>query len=139
MFLLDTNVISELRVGKANPSAALRRWAAGIPGNQLYLSAVSILELETGVLLMERKDAPQGKVLRSWLGGVMREFSSQVLPFGITTAVLCAAMHVPNRRPDRDAMIAATAKEHGYTIATRNTADFSSCGVQLINPWLTID
>ena len=136
MFLLDTNVISELRVGKANPSAAVRRWAASIPGNQLYLSSVSILELETGVLLMERKDAQQGQMLRSWLQGVMKEFSSQVLPFGNTTAVLCAAMHVPNRRPDRDTMIAATAKEHGYTIATRNTADFDDCGVQVLNPWL---
>ena len=76
MFLLDTNVISELRVGKANPSAAVRRWAASIPGNQLYLSSVSILELETGVLLMERKDTQQGRMLRSWLQGVMKEFSS---------------------------------------------------------------
>lgn len=138
MFLLDTNVISELRVGKANPSAAVRRWAVGIPGNQLYLSSVSILELETGVLLMERKDAQQGKALRSWLQGVMKEFSSQVLPFGSPTAILCAAMHAPNRRPDRDAMIAATAKEHGYMIATRNMSDFEDCGVQLLNPWLTL-
>ena len=138
MFLLDTNVISELRVGKANPSAAVRRWAVGIPGNQLYLSSVSILELETGVLLMERKDAQQGKALCSWLQGVMKEFSSQVLPFGSPTAILCAAMHAPNRRPDRDAMIAATAKEHGYMIATRNMSDFEDCGVQLLNPWLTL-
>ena len=136
MFLLDTNVISELRVGKANQSAAVRHWAGSVPGNQLYLSSVSILELETGVLLMERKDAHQGQMLRSWLQGVMKEFSSQVLPFGSTTAVLCAAMHVPDRRPDRDAMIAATAKEHGYTIATRHTVDFDGCGVQLLNPWL---
>lgn len=137
MFLLDTNVVSELRAGKPLPSPAVRRWAAGIPGNQLYLSAVSILELETGVLLMERKDAQQGHILRSWLQGVLKEFSSQVLPFGSTTAILCAAMHVPNRRPDRDAMIAATAKEHGHTVVTRNTADFDGCGVQLLNPWLT--
>ena len=138
MFLLDTNVISELRVGKANPSAAVRRWAASIPGNQLYLSPLSILELERGVLMMERKDAQQGQMLRSWLQGVMKEFSSQVLPFGNTTAVLCAAMHVPDRQPERDGMIAATAKEHGYTIATRNTSDFDGCGVQLMNPWLTL-
>ena len=135
MFLLDTNVISELRSGKAVPSLAVRRWAAGIAGNQLYLSAVSILELETGVLLMERKDTRQGQALRSWLQGLMREFSSQVLPFGTSTAMLCAAMHVPHRRPDRDAMIAATAKEHGFVLATRNVSDFEGCGVQLVNPW----
>ncbi len=99
MFLLDTNVISELRVGKASPSPAVRRWAGSVPGNQLYLSAVSVLELETGVLLMERKDAQQGQMLRSWLQGVMKEFSSQVLPFGSTTAVLCAAMHIPTADP----------------------------------------
>ena len=138
MFLLDTNVISELRVGKATPSPAVRRWAASVPGNQLYLSAVSILELEIGVLMMERKDAQQGQMLRSWLGGVIKKFSSQVLPFGSTTAVLCAGMHVPDRRAERDAMIAAAAKEHGYTIATRNTADFDDCGAQVLNPWLAL-
>ena len=136
MFLLDTNVISELRVGKANPSAAVRRWAAATPANQLYLSAISVLELDTGVLLMERKDTQQGQILRSWLQSVLKEFSSQILPFGGTTAVLCAAMHVPNRRSDRDAMIAAAAKEHGYVIVTRNTNDFENCGVQLLNPWV---
>jgi len=136
VFLLDTNVISELRVGKANPSAAVRRWAAATPANQLYLSAISVLELDTGVLLMERKDTQQGQILRSWLQSVLKEFSSQILPFGGTTAVLCAAMHVPNRRSDRDAMIAAAAKEHGYVIVTRNTNDFENCGVQLLNPWV---
>lgn len=134
MFLLDTNVISELRAGKAKPSPAVRRWAAGIPGNQLYLSAVTVFELEMGVQAMERKDSPQGQFLRSWLQSVMKEFSSQVLPFGTHTAILCAAMHVP----DRDAMIAATAKEHGYTVVTRNTGDFTGCGVQLLDPWLTL-
>ena len=139
MFLLDTNVISELRAGKALSSPAVRRWAADIAASQLYLSAISVLELEMGVLAMERKDARQGQVLRLWLQGVLREFSSRIVPFGSTTAVLCAAMHVPNRRADRDAMIAATAKEHGYRVVTRNTEDFKECGVELVNPWLTPD
>lgn len=135
MFVLDTNVISELRVGKSMPSVSVRSWAAQVPANQLYLAAVTVLELEIGVLAMERKDSRQGQTLRSWLRGVLGEFSSQVLPFTGSTAILCAAMHVPNRRSDRDAMIAATAKEHGYTIVTRNTDDFSGCGVQLLDPW----
>lgn len=134
MFLLDTNVISELRAGKPLPSAAVRRWAAGVRANQLYLSAVTILELEMGVLAMERKDARQGHSLRSWIQGIMAEFSSQVLPFAGTTAILCAAMHVPNRRSDRDAMIAATAEQHGYTVVTRNTDDFRDCGVSCSTP-----
>lgn len=139
MFVLDTNVISELRAGKPLPSDLVRRWAATVPANQLYLAAVTVLELERGVLAMERKDARQGRTLRSWLLGVMEAFSARVLPFAAPTALLCAAMHIPNRRSDRDAMIAATAKEHGYTVVTRNTSDFTGCGVQLLNPWLTPD
>ncbi len=136
MFLLDTNVISELRAGKPRASAEVRRWAASVPANQFYLAAVTILELELGVLSMERRDARQGQSLRSWLQAVLQEFSSQVIPFGTTTAIACAAMHIPDHRSDRDAMIAATAKEHGYTVVTRNTDDFLGCGVQLLNPWL---
>ena len=139
MFLLDTNVISELRASKPSPSAAVRCWAAGVPANQLYLSSITILELEMGVLVMERKDPRQGQTLRLWLQALLAAFSSQVLSFGPTTATLCAAMHVPNRRSDRDAMIAATAREHSYTVVTRNTDDFRDCGVQLLNPWLTPD
>ena len=137
MFLLDTNVVSELRAGKPTASPAVRRWAEGVPANQQYIAAVTVLELEIGVLAMERKDPRQGQNLRSWLQAVLERFSPQVLSFGASTAILCAAMHVPDRRPERDAMIAATAKEHGYTIVTRNTDDFDGCGVQLLNPWLT--
>lgn len=135
MFLLDTNVLSELRAGKRNPSAAVRRWAAGVPAGQLYLSAITVLELEMGVLAMERKDTSQGRVLRAWLTAVLDQFSAQVLPFGLETARLCAALHVPNRRSERDAMIAATAREHSLTLVSRNTKDFAGCAVDLLNPW----
>ena len=139
MFLLDTNVISELRAGKPTASSAVRHWADSVPANQQYLAAITVLELELGVLAMERKDPRQGQVFRSWLQAVLAHFAAQVLPFGTSTAILCAAMHVPDRRSERDAMIAATAKEHGYTVVTRNTGDFDGCGVQLLNPWLTPD
>ncbi len=139
MFLLDTDVLSELRTGKPKPSAAVLRWSAETPAHLLYLSAVTVFELELGVLAMERRDPRQGQSLRFWLQGVLKEFSARVLPFGEPTAILCAAMHLPQRRSDRDAMIAATAKEHGYTVATRNTGDFKGCGVPLLNPWLTPD
>ena len=112
MFLLDTNVISALRHGKPQPSAAVRAWADGQPGNQLYLSAVTQLELEMGVLRMERKDAAQGAVLRAWVDAVLHQFESRVLPFTGETARLCAGMHVPDPLSFRDSMIAATAQQH---------------------------
>lgn len=136
MFLLDTNVISELRVGKRSPCADVQRWAAGVVADRLYLSAITVLELEVGVLTKERKDARQGQVLRSWIEALLLQFANRILPFTKTTAALCASLHVPDKRPERDAMIAATAKEHGFAIVTRNVDDFEGCGVELINPWL---
>ena len=135
MFVLDTNVISELRHGKPNQSEAVRQWAAQQPTSQLFLSAISILELEQGILLLERRMPPQGSALRSWLAGVRAAFAGRVLPFTGDTATLCAALHLPDPRSERDAMIAATALEHGFTVVTRNTQDFVNTGVALLNPW----
>ncbi len=136
MFVLDTNVISELRNGKPNQSAAVRNWAAGQPSNRLFLSAITILELELGILALERRQPPQGSALRAWLTGVRIAFAGRILPFTENTAPVCAALHIPDPRSERDAMIAATAIEHQFTVVTRNTADFKPTGVALVNPWL---
>lgn len=135
MHLLDTNVISELRRGKANASANVLGWAAATQASSMYLSTITVLELELGVLRLERKTPPQGAALRAWADGVRAAFGGRILAFTEEAALLCARMHAPDPKADRDAMIAATARLHGFTVVTRNTADFAGTGVQLFNPW----
>ncbi len=136
MFVLDTNVISELRHGKPNQSPDVRAWAAAQPTSKLYLSAITILELEIGIQALERRTPPQGSALRAWLTGVRAAFAGHILPFTDNTATVCASLHVPDPRSERDAMIAATAIEHRFTVVTRNVQDFANTGVPLVNPWL---
>ncbi|HEY4115660.1 MAG TPA: type II toxin-antitoxin system VapC family toxin [Rhizomicrobium sp.] len=137
MFLLDTNVVSELRKvrsGKANAQVA--RWADTVDAAALYISAITVLELEVGVLLLERYDTKQGQIMRTWLENyVLPGFAHRILPVDAAAARRCAPLHVPDPRPERDALIAATALVHGLTVVTRNVDDFSSTGVRLLNPW----
>ena len=136
MFVLDTNVISELRHGKPHQSPEVRAWAGAQPASRLYLSAITILELEMGVQALERRSPPQGSALRTWLTGVRAAFAGRILPFTDNTAPVCASLQIPDPRSERAAMIAATAIEHRFTVVTRNTGDFVTTGVALINPWL---
>ena len=136
MFVLDTNVISELRHGKPHQSAEVRAWAAGQPSSRLFLSAITILELEKGIQALERRMPPQGSALRAWLAGVRVAFAGRILPFTENTAPVCASLHLPDPRSERDAMIAATAIEHSFTVVTRNVSDFVDTGVVLVNPWV---
>ncbi len=102
----------------------------------LYVSAITLLELEMGVLQIERRDGAQGAVLRAWLDGhVLPAFAGRVLAVDLTVALQCAQLHVPDRLSERDAMIAATANVHRMTVVTRDVVDFASCGVALLNPW----
>ena len=134
MFILDTNVVSELRKRQAAP--AVVAWAAKVPVVGLYLCSITLLELELGVLLAERKDARAGEALRKWLeGSVLLAFQSRVLPVDAQVARCSARLHVPDRRPERDALMAGCALVHGMTVVTRNVADFRTTGVQLVNPW----
>ena len=137
MFVLDTNVVSELRKAKAGKADGnVAAWAANVPASSLFLSAITILELETGVLQVERRDPTQGAMLRAWLDDhVLPAFAGRVLPVDTAVAQCCASLHVPDPRSDRDALIAATALVHGMTVVTRNLADFELTGVRLINPW----
>lgn len=137
MYLLDTNVVSELRKAKAGRAdAGVTAWASAVPAVALFLSAISILELERGVLLIERRDAGQGTVLRTWLENhVLPAFQGRVLPVDASVARRCAALHVPDPRSERDALIAATALVHDMTVVTRNVSDFAATGVAILDPW----
>ena len=137
MYLLDTNVISELRKAKSDKADKyVVSWAKNVSASRLYISVITILELETGVLLVERRDPTQGAVLRSWLNShVLPAFSERILSVDTAVAQRCAKLHVPDPRSDRDAIIAATALLHGMTVVTRNTNDFVLTGVETLNPW----
>jgi predicted nucleic acid-binding protein len=135
MFVLDTNVVSELRLlKKANPNVS--RWASEIPLACFFLSSMTVMELERGMLLMERRDTKQGAVLRTWLENqVLPDFEGRIFAIDSAVARSCARLHVPDPRSERDSLIAATALVHGMTVVTRNVADFASTGVPILNPW----
>ncbi len=137
MFILDTNVISELRkAGDGKADANVVAWLSSVDAGTLYLSAITLMEIELGVLRIERRDPVQGARLRAWVDHrILPEFADRTLSVDLAVALRCAPLHVPDPRPERDAFIAATALVHGMTIVTRNLADFASIGVPLVNPW----
>ncbi len=138
MYLLDTNVVSEFRkipTGKAD--AMVVAWADSVDAADLFLFVITVQELEIGVLLAERRDAAQGFVLRTWLEHyVLPAFAGRILPVNLAVAQRSARLHVPDPKPVRDGLIAATALVHGMKVVTRNVADFASTDVKILNPWV---
>jgi len=136
-YLLDTNVVSELRkVGDGKADANVTKWVGAQDSNDLFISAITILEIERGILSIQRRDAAQGSRLRGWMDSRVRpEFAERVLPIDDAIATRCAHLHIPDRRNEADALIAATALVHGLTIVTRNVQDFGDTGVIVIDPW----
>jgi predicted nucleic acid-binding protein len=139
MFLLDTNMVFELRkADSGRADANVIAWAKDRAVPTLFLSAITVLEIEIGIMLVERRDTAQSGVLRHWLEArVLPAFDGRILAFDMPVARRCAGLHIPDPRPDRDAMIAATALVHGLTLVTRNVGDFEGTGVSLLNPWDT--
>lgn len=136
MFLLDTNVVSELRkvrAGRADPNVAA--WARAVPSSALYLSVISVMELEIGIGAVAKRDPAQHSVLRAWMDNfVMPAFAGRILDVSLPVAQRCAPLHLPRPRSERDALIAATALHHQLKVVTRNEPDFAGM-VTLINPW----
>lgn len=137
MYLLDTNVVSELRkIDTGRADSRVKAWSELQPTESTFLSVITIMELEQGTLLMERRDLRQGAMLRAWLERqVLIEFEGRVLSVDTQTAKRCAALHVPDPCSYRDSLIAATALVHGMTVVTRNFSHFARAGVKVFNPW----
>ena len=136
MFLLDTNVVSEMRKGeRGNPGVV--SWATGTHPRLLFLSAISVYEVEIGALRAERSDQQKGSILRAWLEtGLKPTFANRILDVDLEVALLAAGLHVPDPAPVRDSLIGATALAHGLRVVTRDVRDFSRFpGVEVINPW----
>ena len=135
MFLLDTNVVSELR-RRTRAAPRLIAWADSVDASRLFLSAITIFEIEKGALLLKRRDPARAAVFDGWIrNDILPSFARRILPFDELTALRCAPLHVPKTRPERDAIIAATALRHRLTLVTRNVRDFEPMGVPLLNPW----
>lgn len=138
MFILDTNVVSELR-RRDRADGQVLNWTDSVAKAELFISVVTVLEIETGILSLERRDTQQGALLRDWLHGyILPSFGGRILPIDLAVARRFAALHAPDRKSERDAYIAATAMVHGMTVITRNVASFEQMGIALFNPWQPI-
>jgi len=135
MYILDTDVVSALRRReRLEPQA--RAWLDATPDLHMFLSGITILELQYGALLRRHRDKAQGDLFIDWINRfVLPSFAGRIIAFDAAAAIRCAALHIPDRRPERDAMIAATGLEHGLTVVTRNVRDFAAMGVPFLNPW----
>lgn len=137
MYLIDTNVLSELRKiysHKGHPQVEL--WKQTVADDDLYISTITIRELHYGILRIQQRDKIQAEILRTWLEkSVLIGFAKRILPITTEIAWRCAELHIPDPRPELDSWIAATALVHDFTLVTRNIKDFSSTGVRLLNPW----
>jgi len=133
-YVLDTNVVSALRVRGRNP--IVETWAAAVPVGDQFVTAMTIAEIERGVVAKERSDPAQGEVLRRWFAErVLPAFSGRVLPFDLPAARVLATYRVPEHAPLDDALIAAVAQAADMTIASRNARHFEPLGVRWVDPW----
>ncbi|WP_325574647.1 type II toxin-antitoxin system VapC family toxin [Nocardioides sp.] len=134
-YVLDTHVVSALRVRGRHPT--VENWAVSIPVADQFVTAMTIAEIERGVVAKERSDRVQGGVLRRWFEErVLTAFADRVLSFDVAAARVLAGYRVPEHAPFDDALVAAIAQAHEMTVATRNTRHFEPLGVPCVDPWI---
>lgn len=138
-YLLDTDVVSGLRRLNHLPRETAA-WFASVPEDSLYISVITVMEIEIGIRRRERRDPAQGALLRRWKSEwVLPAFDGRVLDVTTEIAEACAAMHVPDPKPSFDSLIGATAIVHGFTLLTRNLADFPNMPIAKLDPWRPSD
>ncbi len=136
MYLIDTNVISEVRKARADPGVVAFFDAVDAANEPIYLSAITIGELRRGVeLIRHRGDETQAAVLENWLAIIVSEFADRILAFDTEAAQVWGRLRVPDPSHAIDKQIAAIALVNDMAVVTRNTADFEGTGLQLINPF----
>ncbi len=138
MYILDNNVISELRkIKSSKANDGVVQWIKDKPRNQLFTCDIVIMEIYRGILLKERKDIVQASHLRSWFNNfVMAYFDGRILGIDHNVSLICAGFHVPNPRAENDTWIASIAKYHNMILVTRNEKDFENLPIKIINPFI---
>jgi toxin FitB len=134
-FLLDTNVLSEIRKPDANPG--VREWLTLVKGDDLYLSVLVVGEIQQGIERLRRRDPAQAAVFATWLTRLRQDYADRILPITVAIAEEWGRLNVPDPVPVIDGLMAATARVHGLTLVTRNTDDLARTGVSLLNPFGT--
>lgn len=136
MFLFDTNVISEFRkIEKGKANTGVIRWSENHDIRLAYISVITVMEIQQGILRLARKDEAQAQRLQQWRDKILNTFEGRIIPVTTEIALQCAGFHVPDKQPANDALIAATAKVKGLTVVTRNSKDFDFSGVKVFNPF----
>ena len=132
-FLLDTNVVSEIR--KKSPDPGVSAWFASVPAGELFLSVLVVGEIRQGIERLARRDPAQAEIFEQWLGRLVDAYGDRVVPITARVAETWGRLNVPDPVPVVDGLMAATALVHGWTLVTRNVGDVTSTGVRLLDPF----
>lgn len=133
-FLLDTNVVSELR--RPRPDPHVQAWFRAMDGRDLHLSVLVLGEIEQGIERLRPRDPDRARALTTWLDGLRERHAGRIAPVTLDVALTWGRLNVARPLPVVDGLLAATALTHGWALATRNIRDLADTGVELVNPWL---